>query len=296
MKTSQQRKGELFIILGVFLWSLFPIFIQASYYNITPFTSLWISSLFAAVFFGILLAVRHRWRELLEKQAIIYTLYSTLFTGVIYYLLYFTSLRYSSAGNISILALSEAFFSFLLFQVWHKEYIPKEHIYGAVLILCGAIIVLAPSLTVFKLGDVLIILGAAIVPFGNFFVKKARKIVNTETLMFIRTMAGSLIIFIFSFVFHATSPLPNIIDSLPYLIVNGFLILGLSTNLWVEGIHRIPVTKANALNALGPLLTLFFAWIAFKTPPTQWQLLSIVPMFFGIVLISKQTGKTKLEA
>ena len=292
MKLSPQRQGELYTVAGVLLWSVFPIFTQLSYSRVSPFTSLAISSLFSAVFFGIVLTVRHRWKELLNTRALLYSLYSTFFIGILFYLLYFLSLRYSSAGNVSILALSEAFFSFLLFHVWHKEFIPKVHVYGAVLILLGAVIVLVPSMTIFHTGDILILLGTAIVPFGNFFVQKARRIVHTETFMFTRGIVGSLSIFLLSFPFHSASSLPDIIHSLPFLISNGFLILGLSTMLWIEGIHRIPVTKANGLSSLGPLITLFFAWIVFKTTPTSLQLLSFIPMFAGVLLISKKVSPT----
>lgn len=288
MQLSTQRTGELYIIGGVLLWGLFPIFAQISYANVSPFTSLAVSSMFSASFFAVILTVRHRWYELFHKQALLYALYSTLIVGVIYYLLYFMSLHYSSAGNISILALSEAFFSFLLFHVWHKKYIPKVHIVGAVLILLGAVIVLARSFTVLHIGDLLILLASAIVPFGNFFVQKARRLVQTETLMFVRGIVGSFIIFLLSFPLHATSTLPNVIHSLPFLMANGIFILGLSTLLWVEGIHRIPVAKGNALSALGPLVTLFFVWIVFKTSPTLLQLVSFIPMFAGVQLNSKK--------
>ncbi|MCX6732700.1 MAG: DMT family transporter [Candidatus Roizmanbacteria bacterium] len=292
MKLSVQRQGELYLIAGILLWSIFPIFTQLSYSAVSPYSSLAVSSLFSALFFAVILTIRHRWREVLNIKALRYTLYSTFFVGIIYYLLYFLSLRYSSAGNVSILALSEAFFSFLLFHVWKKEYIPKEHIYGAAFILLGAVIVLVPSITLFHIGDLLILLGAAIVPFGNLFVQKARKLVNTETIMFVRGFVGSCSIFILSFLFHAASPLPQVLHSLSYLITNGVFILGLSTMLWVEGIHRIPVTKANALSSLGPLITLLFAWVIFKTSPTSWQLISFIPMFIGVLLISKKISKT----
>lgn len=288
MDLSEQRQGEMYIVAGTLLWGLFPVFAQLTYTSVSPFTSLTVSAFFAALFFAVIMTIRGRWKEISNTQALRYALYSTLFTGVLYYLLYFLSLRFSSAGNVSILALSEAFFSFLLFHVWHKEFIPRVHIYGAALILLGAIIVLAPSVTIFHIGDMLIVLGAAIVPFGNFFVQKARKLVHTETIMFVRGIVGSFAIYLLSIVFHAASPAVQIAHSLLFLFTNGVLILGLSTMWWVEGIHRIPVAKANALNALGPLVTLFAAWLIFKTIPTFWQLSAFVPMFFGVLLISRK--------
>jgi drug/metabolite transporter (DMT)-like permease len=288
MKLSQQRQGELYLVGAVLLWSALPLFIQLSYSGVSPFTSLAVSSLFSALFFAVIVTIRGKWHEITNRQGFIYTLCSTFFVGVIFYPLYFLSLRYSSAGNISILALSEVFFSFLLFHVWKREYIPREHIYGAILVLIGAGVVLVPSMTSFRLGDGLILIGTALVPFSNFFVQKARKLISTEMLMFVRGVLGAGVIYVISILFHSASPLTQVIQSLPYLAVNGLLILGLSTMLWVEGIHRVPVTKANALSAIGPLVTLFFVWIVFKTVPTLWQLSAFIPMSVGVMLISKK--------
>lgn len=289
MKVSVQRQGELFITAGALLWGLFPIFALISYTTVSPFTSLSMSSLFSALFFAILITVGRRWHELLNRKAILYALYATFFIGILYYLLYFLSIKFSSPGNISILALTEAFFSFLLFHVWHKDYIPRVHIYGAILILLGAVIVLIPSVTAIRAGDVFILMGAAIAPIGNFFVQKARKLVSTETIMFVRGIVGSFVIFLLSLLLHSASSFTDVRHSLLFLIADGLLMLGLSTMLWIEGIHRIPVTKANALSSLGALATLLFAWIIFKTSPTYFQLFAFIPMFFGIILISKKT-------
>jgi len=294
MKLSNQRQGEFFITAEIILWSMFPIIIQLSFSSVSPFTSLAISSLFAAAFFACIMTIRNRWHELTNARAIRFAVISTFFIGVLYYLLYFLSLKFSSAGNISILALSETFFSFLLFHVWKKEFIPKEHILGATFILLGAVIVLAPNVKMLHIGDLLILIAAAIVPFGNFYVQKARKLISTETIIFVRGIVGALAIFLLSFLFHAASSLTSVFHSLPFLATNGVVIQGIAAIFWIEGIHRIPVAKANALSALGPLMTLLLAWMVFKTTPTAWQLLALVPMFFGVILISKKANKDKM--
>jgi len=288
----RERAGELYIIGGTLLWGLFPVLATISYTNVSPFISLSVSSLFSALFFAAVLTIRHRWSELTNIKALKYSLYATFFIGVLYYLLYFLGIRYTSPGNVSILALTEVFFSYLLFHVWHKDYIPKEHIAGALLMLIGACIVLAPSVGAFRPANLFILAGAAIVPFGNFFVQKARKLVSTETIMFTRGIIGSLVIWLLSVPFHATNSVAEVKQSLIFLIINGVLLLGVSTFLWIEGIHRITVTKANALNSLSPLVTLLFAWIFLKTAPTPWQLLSFVPLFFGVILIGKIPKKS----
>lgn len=288
----RERLGELYIVGGVLLWGLFPVIATLSYTNVSPFISLSVSALFSAAFFAVILTIRHRWNELLNIRALKYSLLATFFIGVLYYLLYFLGIRYTSPGNVSILALTEVFFSYLLFHVWHKDYIPKEHIAGAVLMLVGALIVLSPSARAFRPANLFILAGAAIAPFGNFFVQKARKLVSTETIMFTRGIVGSIIIFLLSFPFHATNSVYDVQQSLPFLVINGVLLLGVSTFLWIEGIHRITVTKANALSSLSPLVTLVFAWIFLKTAPTSWQLISFVPLFLGVMLLGKIPKKS----
>jgi drug/metabolite transporter (DMT)-like permease len=70
------------------------------------------------------------------------------------------------------------------------------------------------------------------------------------------------------------------------ILINGLLLLGFSKILWVEGIHRISVTKSNALASIAPPLTLLFAWLILHNIPTLFQLLSIVPILFGMALLS----------
>ena len=289
MKLSEQRQGEVYVIAGTSLWGLFPVVATLSYASVTPLTSLWVSTLCAAVFFAVVITLRHRWVEVRNIQAVRYSLYTTFFIGILYYVLYFFGLKASNPGNVSILALSEVFFSFLLFHVWHKHYIPKEHILGAIFMLIGALIVLAPTIGAFHIGNLFILGAAAMAPIGNFYVQKARKLVSTEMIMFVRGVAGSAAICIISLIFHAGSPAAAIATSIPFLMMNGVLVIGVSTMLWIEGIHRISVTKSNALNSLGPLITLLLVWMIFKTAPTPWQLLALIPMFFGVLLLGKKS-------
>lgn len=291
MKLSRERQGELAILSGTLLWGFFPVIAFLSYGNLTPFMSLSVSSLFAALFFAIILTIRGKWHEVINVEALKHTLGATFIVGVLYYLLYYLGVRYSSPGNVGILGLTEVFFSFLLFHVWKKDYIPKEHILGALLVLVGAFIILMPNLGAVRPGDFLIVLGAAIVPFGNFFARRARELVATETIMFVRCMVSAIVISLVALLLHATSPFSQILLTLPFLVVNGVIMLGVTTFLWIEGIHRITVTKANALNSVSPLLTLLFAWIFLKTAPSAWQLVSFIPMFAGVLLLGKQAKK-----
>lgn len=288
MKLSRQQKGNLFILGSGLLWGLFPIITILSYHAVSPFLSLTISSLFAAILFAGIVSIKKKWYELNNRRALINILLATLFTGILYYLLLFLGLQFTSPGNASIVSLTETFFSFLFFHVLRKEHLPRIHILGALFIVFGAFIVLAPNLSSFHLGDLLVLCASAIAPFGNFFAQRARKEVTTEMIMFVRSLIASAVIFLLILVLREQIIISTIQKSLFFLILNGILLLGLSKILWIDGIHRISVPKANALGSTTPILTLIFAWIILNQVPTWWQLFSILPICAGVVLLSKK--------
>ena len=288
MKLNNEKKGEIFILSESALWGLFPVITILSYRIVPPLIALGGSTLFAAIFFAFLLTIKNKWHELKEVTALKDILWGTFLLGVLYYLFSFFGLRYTSAGNAALVAMTEIFFSYLFFHVFRKDNLPTEHIFGAVLMIFGACIVLFPNIGKFHVGDILILVAAAIAPFGNFFQRRARKNVSSESIMFIRSIISALVIFILAFIFHNHFSFQGFSHAAPLFAINGVLLLGLAKELWIEGIHRISVVKANALNSIAPLLTLFYAWLFLQNIPTFWQLISFIPMFFGIIFLSKE--------
>lgn len=244
--------------------------------------------LFASLFFAIVITIKKKWQDVGNREVLSDVLLATLLLGVIYYLLYFTALRFTTPGNASLISLIEIFFSYLFFHAWQKEYMPKSHMIGAMLMLVGAGIVLYPNFSEFHLGDVLILCASAVAPFGNYFQRRARRKVSSESILLIRCFVGSIVIFLFIFITKAGAPFAISGRDFALLFINGVFLLGLSKLLWIEGIHRINVTKALALNSLAPLLTLLFSWGILHLLPTSFQLISFVPMFVGVLLLSKK--------
>lgn len=285
MKLSKEREGELFIFGEAVLWALFPVLTILSYGKVSPLVSLGISTIFASIFFAIILSIKNKWHEIKNTSAFKDILYATFFIGILYYLFFYFGLRYTSAGNASIIALTEIFFSYLIFNLWKKDPLPLLHIGGAALMLVGALIVLYPNLHKFQLGDILMLIAALFPSFGNFFARRARTKVSSEAIMFVRSIISGAVILILAFIFHSTFSYPDLKDSFIFLFINGVFLLGLSKAMWIEGIARISVVKANALGSVGPLLTLLFAWIFLRNIPTLWQLLAFIPMFLGVILL-----------
>jgi drug/metabolite transporter (DMT)-like permease len=287
MRLSETRKGELAIIGEALLWSIFPVITILSYASLNPVTSLAWSTLFAGVFFGLVMLAKGKAREILNPKIWPMILLPVFFVGWMYYGLYFAGLKFTTAGNAGIIALMELFFSYLLFNVWKKQTFSKSHSFGAVLMALGALIVLYPKQGLsFHGGDFLVLLATAFAPFGNFYQQKLRKIVSSETILFLRSLLTFPFAFLLAAILKADTGAVELQKYFWLLLLNGFVALGLSKLWWLEGIHRISVTKANALSVVAPLFTLFFAYLILHQAPTVWQLTAFVPLAGGLVLLT----------
>jgi len=257
-----------------------------SYGFLPPLISFGWSTLFAALLFGGVLTLTHRWGEIRNRSSLRDILWATLFLGILYYGLVFFGLRYTSAGNASLIAATEVCFSFIFFHVWRKDFISPKHILGAIFMLIGVFIVLYPNTTKLHLGDLLILMATIIAPFGNYFQQRARERVSSEMILFVRSAISTPIVLILACLLREKFSIADLKTSAALILINGLLLMGFSKILWVEGIHRISVTKSNALASIAPPLTLLFAWLILHNIPTLFQLLSIVPILFGMALLS----------
>lgn len=287
MNLSQEKKGDIFVLLAAMAGALFPVITVLTYNTLPLLVSFAASTLFAAIFFATVLTVRKKWHEIKNTKALKDILITTLLLGVFYYLLTFLALRTTSAGNVSIIALTEILSSYLFFQVWRKDDMSSWHKLGAVFMVIGAIIVLFPSMGNFTGGEFLILIAALIAPIGNLFAQRARKRVSSESILFIRNFITAIFGFILVFITKSTLSYIDLKGSFILILINGILLLGLSKIFWIEGIHRISVTKANALSSISPLFTLLFAWMLLKNTPDIVQILSFIPIFLGVMLLGK---------
>jgi len=282
----EERKGELFILSEAVLWALFPVLTVLSFAGTSPLVSLWWATFLAAFFFMAVMLYRGTWRELMNPVLWRYGVIISLCIGVGFYGLYYIGLSYTSPGNAALIALFEILTSYLLFNFIRKEQFPLEHKIGAVFMLAGAFIVLGKGYSGFALGDFLILAATFFAPVGNMYQQKARDIASSETVMFLRSAITSVILLNLVLVIGLDISVSGGEEIWPVLLVNGILIFGLSKMLWIEGIHRISVTKAILLQSTTPLLTLLFAWLLLAQGPTLWQVLSFVPFLIGILLLT----------
>jgi drug/metabolite transporter (DMT)-like permease len=197
-------------------------------------------------------------------------------------------LTYTSPGNAGLIAQTEVLFTFIFFNVWRKDYISRKQLFGALFMLAGAVIVFLPNVKEFNPGDALITMAMFFAPIGNHFQQKARKEISGETMMFVRSFLSFPVIFLLAIVLGNSISLADLRSSWIAVVINGLVLFGFSKLLWIEGIHRISVTKAIALGGFIPLLTLLLSWLVLGNAPTTFQLLSFFPLFFGVILLTSR--------
>lgn len=291
---TETRKGELFLFAGTALWSFFPIITILSLKSLGPIIALALTVFFSVLFFAGVVFYRKSWTDFSHRETWPDLLLSAVILGIIYYVLYFIGLQYTTAGNASLIGTMEVFTSFVFFNLFRREKMPKTHIIGAFFMVLGAVVIFLPQvLDNFKIniGDLLIFFAMCFAPVGNFFQQRARKTVGPETILLTRTVVAVPVFFLLAWAVSEHFVWTEVLRALPYLLVSGLLLFGLSKLFWIEAIHRISVTKAISLSSISPLLTLFFAYLILGQTPTTIQLVSFIPLFVGILLLTDQMPK-----
>lgn len=286
-KISRERSGEIFIFVESILWAAFPIVALASYRFLPPIATLAWSTFFATIFFGILFFAKKGWREIKNFAVFRPILAATFLIGILFYFLFFAGLQFTTAGNAALVGSMELWFSFIFFGlILRKEKYSRTAIFGAAAMFVGVLFVISPGRLEFNRGDILILLATMLPPIGNYFQQKARQKVSAATLLFLRSALATPFLFLLTHFFESGAG-TSFSAAFPFLILNGFLLFGFSKILWIEGIHRISVAKASAINSFLPAFTLFYALIFFRESPTIFQICGLPFLIFGALFISQ---------
>jgi drug/metabolite transporter (DMT)-like permease len=291
---SQKRTAEGVLVLKNILSGLFPVLTIIAYTNsLSPLATLAWSSLIATIFFAILLTVRKEWKGNITNVGALKDIFFTIiFIAIGYHFLYFVSLKFTSAQNVSLLSLMEVAFSFLIIGwIAKKEPVSRKHIFGASLMLLSAGIILFNNTTTFNIGDLFILGATAIAPIGNIFAKRALHQVSLLYLLFLRSLASIFVFFTASYILEDAISLNVLLQSIPYLLFSGLIFLGLMKIVTMFSFKKTSVTHTISFHSLNPVFAFIFAWLLLKEAPTAIQLLAIIPSFIGLYLLA--TAKQK---
>lgn len=287
VENATQRKGELFALTLTLIEAWFPIF---AFFTVTALGGLhayFYSLCIASIFLGVWWILRRKTHEIRYRQAYFpLAMTGLLITSV--FALVFTALQYTSPNNVALILFLQVLFSYLFLGRKQGETLSGRHTLGVILMTVGAVLVLFPEHFVLRLGDLLVLLAAILAPFGNLYQKQARQSVSSETILLVRTLLALPFLYILARVFESSPTWAQIEQQATWLLLTGLLVFTISKIFWVEALHRLPITKVNALYAISPLLTIALSYWLLDELPTPSQMAGIIPILLGGVLITRK--------
>ncbi|MBU0757613.1 MAG: DMT family transporter [Nanoarchaeota archaeon] len=284
----REISGDALGILTFFINSFFPIFSVLALLKVLPLFTAAFSVFFQLIFFAALFVIQNRWKELKKTKAWKYIAVTTFTNTILATILLFFGLQKTTAGNASLVLLMEILFSFLFLGILKKEKVTRQNIIGVIIMMIGATIIFFPKTTGINSGDFLILLCTILYPIGNYMQQKVRKEISTTTIMLLRSILGSLFLFIFAYIYSTPPTIVDLRQSALFLAANGILFFGIVNILWLEAIHRIPITKAISFSTMTPVFTMMFSYFILKEIPTIYQILGAVPIIIGAHLVIKK--------
>ena len=282
-----ETRGILYAWVFAMLEGLFPILSIFILKYIGSLYAYAFSITIAMLFFISYLMIKHKLHELVKRKAL-YDLFMTALLINLMFVLIFTGLRFTTAGNMSVIIIMQLFFAYLYFNVFGSEKLGTLPTIGALMMAIGGIVVVFPKNFAVNTGDLLILLAAAIAPVANVYQKRAREYVSSETILAFRNAVAIPVLLALAYFFEHTVSKAQFTKALPFILLNGILVFTLAKILWIEALHFTSITKLSAMVSLIPVFTLLFAYLIFGDIPTSRQLLGIIPVIMGSLLISQK--------
>lgn len=290
MLSALERKGEIWILLQVMLFALFPLVVSFVTKIISPLLFAGVSMLLAGTVTFFYLLFTHQWKFLINRKTMMYMLLATLFIGVFPQIFIFIGASKTSAINVALLWQMEIFFTFLICSFWYGERITLQKMVGAFMILLGATVILYQRGLHMNIGDLLIILGTAFFPIGNILTKECLKLVSPSLILFVRSMLGGTLLFSLSMFFERipANPIPIFQQYGWVFFVNGVLLMGISKLMWYKGLQYLDISKAISLGLSAPAFTLLYTFLFFQEIPSFFQGIGFILVMTGLFVITRK--------
>lgn len=297
MPVSEEKLGERFLFAQAFLYALFPIIIHYGVGRMPPILYAGISTVIAGIILFFYFLWKRRLTHLFNRKVLFFMIGVTLFIVIFPSLLIFNGTKSTSAINTALLLQIEIFFALIICGVFFKEKMTKVKISGALFLLIGGILLVSNGTIKIHRGDLLILMGTFMYPFGNVCAKKALKVVSPAILLCFRALFGGATLLIISFLteeWHAAYFTST--KDLLILLVNGIFVMFLAKVLWYEGLKRVDVTKATAIGvSFPPTLSFLLAIIFLKEMPTPYQIGGFFLIMMGLLVMTKQQKICKAQ-
>jgi drug/metabolite transporter (DMT)-like permease len=140
----------------------------------------------------------------------------------------------------------------------------------------------------FNLGDFLILITPLFYQISHVIAKRTMKKIGTYAVQAGRYLFAGLTLFIISSLLNMNqfSLLAEPLN-LTTILILGFIVAGIGTLAYYEGIRRINLSKASAILAPYSVVSVILAWFILKEVPTVYQIFGLIIILIGIFSLVK---------
>lgn len=311
----REAQGVAFILVGMILWGLFPIFTKLGVAGTTPILFGAVTALIASLPLVTTAAAqravpprrnRRMWRDLL---------YIAIVGTVLPIGLFFTGIALTSGINAGILQQMEPIYSLLLSYFVLREALPGKQLLGGGLLLAGAVVVLTAGG-----GGALRGSGQALVPAlqrsglaGGVLVMLAPigyQLAHLRTKRMLNENANSFVISGFRLLFGGTMLLavsaallaagavrfehpPLTAAFVALTAAYAFSVISAEKIMWLEGIRRINLSKASGFLPLSVLASAAGASLVLHEALTWKHYAGAALVIAGTYILSRVPSRTR---
>lgn len=291
MKHKKQFQGEAFTLALSIIEAHFPIFAFFTVSALGAIHAYFYSLVVASVLLVIWVVARQKLPELKVTTAYKNLALTSLFITTLFSLI-FLALQTTSPSHVAIILFLQVLFSYLFLGRKPGEQLDRNHLIGVIFMTLGAVIILFPNQFTIKLGDGLALLAAIIAPFANQYQKRARAEVSSETILMVRSLIALPFLYLLAQLLETEPSWAEIQSQALWLFLTGAMVFVVSKILWVEALHRLPITKVTALYAFSPLMTLGLVYLYLAEAPTWTQVMGALPILIGSLFITRKASRS----
>jgi drug/metabolite transporter (DMT)-like permease len=285
---ADQRSGERFAFGLTIIEAWFPVLAVLAVSSLGGLHTYFYSLIIAVCILFIIHFVKRK-RFIKKDLNALFPLFLTSLLTTAMFAFIFIGLQYTSANNMAILMFMQVFFSYVYFYKNKTESLTLQQSLGAFLMLIGAMIVLFPEKIQLGLGDALIIFAAMIAPIANYWQKRSRSFVPSETILLVRSLFAIPVLFILAKWMEPDVSWKMIQEQWFWLFMIGSLVFVVAKLWWIEAIYLLSITKVSAIFAFSPMMTLALSYWILDDMPTIHQIIGVFPIIMGSVLITRHS-------
>lgn len=289
-KLSEDRIGELFLLVEVLIFSFFPVIANYTTRLMPPILFVGLSTLIAGIAYFLYYLLLGKLRILKNWQAFKYIMGVTVFIAVIPSIFIYLGTSMTSGVNTTMLVQTEIVATFVVVSLLKHEKVTSTQVVSGLLIMFGAAVIVYNGSWHLNIGDLLIVAGTLFYPFGNIYAQKALKITTPVAIMLIRSLIGGVALIIISLIFeNYTQTIASYAQfNWEMLMINGILIYCISKLFWYEGLKRHNISKSIIIGMSHPAFSLLFVYLFLHEVPTVYQWTGFALVVMGMFVITKQ--------